>query len=70
MKVKNNLKILMAKHDINNVAKLARLTGLNYQTLRSFYHQRYEVFNGPLIATLCEFFECQIGDLLQLEKVS
>lgn len=60
----------MAKHNINSVSELSRLTGIYYATLLSFYHQKYEVLNTQLVVALCEFFECQIGDLLQLEKVS
>ncbi|MFT8319319.1 MAG: helix-turn-helix transcriptional regulator [Bacillus sp. (in: firmicutes)] len=68
MKVKHQLKVLMAKHNINSVKELSRQTGIFYGTLLNFYHQRYEAFNAPLIATLCEFFGCRIQDLLVLEK--
>jgi putative transcriptional regulator len=68
MKVRNQLKILMAKNDIRSVMELSKQTGLYYQTLLSFYHERYEFFNTSLVGTLCEFFNCNIEDLLTLEK--
>lgn len=68
MKVRNKLKILMAKNDIRSVTELSKRTGIYYNTLLSFYHERYEVFNSSLVATLCEFFKCSIEDLLTLEE--
>jgi putative transcriptional regulator len=68
MKVRNNLRMLMAKNNVKSVLELSRQTGLCYQTLLSFYHERYEVFNNTLVSTLCEFFHCEVGDLLVLEK--
>lgn len=72
MKVRNQLKILMAKNDISSVAHLSRETGIFYDTLLSFYHQRYEVLNTKMIAVLCEYFGCKIEELLVLveEKAS
>lgn len=66
MKVKNNMRILMAKKGVDSVAEISRDTSLHYGTLLNFYHQRYEVFNVKVIAGLCEYFGCKIEDLLTL----
>lgn len=66
MRMKNNLRILMAKHGVKSIAELSRKTGLCYNTLRNFYHQKYEVFNEKVVTKLCEFFGCKIEDLLEL----
>lgn len=68
MKVKNNLRILMAKHEVKSVRVISKATGLHYGTLLNFYHQRFDVFNGKVIAGLCEYFQCEIEDLLELVK--
>jgi putative transcriptional regulator len=68
VKVKNNLRILMAKHDVKSVRELSKATDLHYGTLLNFYHQRFEVFNVKVVASLCEYFECEIQDLLEIIK--
>ncbi|GIN38406.1 helix-turn-helix transcriptional regulator [Bacillus sp. Gen3] len=72
MKVRNRMRILMAEKKVSSVLKISRDTGLDYGTLLNFYHERFENFNNKVIATLCEYFGCQIDDLLELveEKVS
>jgi putative transcriptional regulator len=68
MRVRNNLRILMAKKGVKSVSQLSRETGLCYETLLNFYHHKYEVFNNKVVSTLCEFFDCSVGDLLELDK--
>ena len=73
-RIRNRLKFLMATKDIKSVAELSRSTKIYYGTLNNFYHQKYEVINYEIITRLCEFFECNIEDLLELvpveEKIS
>jgi len=68
MKVRNRLPELMARERIKSVKQLSRLTGISYPTLYNFYNEKYETFNAQLIKRLCEFFNCEIGDLLYLER--
>jgi putative transcriptional regulator len=68
MKVRNNLRILMAKKGVKSVRELSRETELCYETLLNFYHERFEVFNSALVGKLCDYFQCEVGDLLELEK--
>lgn len=72
MKIKNNMRILMAKKGVDSIRQVSEGAKVHYGTLLNFYHQRFEVFNGRLIAALCTYFECNIEDLLELveEKVS
>lgn len=68
MKVRTNLRLLMAKKRINSISELSEITSLPYSTLLNFYNEKYSTFNGKLIITLCELFGCQVGDLLYLEE--
>ena len=73
-RIKNRLKILMATKDIKSLAELSRETGIFYGTLNNFYNQKFDVVNYDIIVKLCEYFDCQIEDLLELvpveEKIS
>ncbi|WP_211234997.1 helix-turn-helix domain-containing protein [Azohydromonas australica] len=51
-----------------SVAALARATGLNRSTLTALVHQRATRIELPAIERLCEVLQCQVGDLLQLER--
>lgn len=68
MKVRNNLPKLMGEKRIRSVSELSRLTEIPYSTLINFYNEKFETFNAELIKRLCLFFNCQIGDLLYLER--
>lgn len=68
MKIKNNMRILMAKKGVDSVTQVSKETGLHYGTLLNFYHQKFDVFNGRVVAALCEYFNCEIQDLLELIK--
>lgn len=72
MKIKNNMRILMAKKGVDTVREVSKETKIHYGTLLNFYHQKFDVFNGRVVAALCEYFECEIQDLLELveEKAS
>ena len=68
MRVRNRLRILMAQHGVKSVRALSKETDLHYGTLLNFYHQKFDVFNGKVVAALCDHFNCEIEDLLELVK--
>jgi DNA-binding Xre family transcriptional regulator len=68
MKVRNNLPKLMGEKRVKSLKELSRTTNLPYSTLYNFHTEKQETFNAELIKTLCKTFDCEIGDLLYLEK--
>lgn len=66
--VRHNLPLLMAKKRIKSIKELSRITGYDYVTLYRFSSYVYKKTDNKLIADLCEFFGCNVGDLLYLEE--
>jgi len=50
------------------VADLARATGLNRSTISALYDEKATRIDLETIEKLCNYFECQIGDLLEIQK--
>lgn len=69
MKVISNLPQLMAEKRIKNISEISRETGISRITLTDLYENK-EVSRiyATTITRLCEFFECEIGDLLIYER--
>lgn len=67
MKVKHNLRFLMYKRHINSIRELSEATGIHYRTLQNFSSYVHKKLDPVLISQLCEFFNCNINDLLYLE---
>lgn len=62
-----NLSTLMgkAKYSIQDVHIK---TGLSRSTISMLYHDKAKRIDYDTIELLCELFECEIGELLELEK--
>lgn len=46
--------------------KLAEETGLALTTIHNLYHDRVQMFDRGTMEALCKFFNCEIGDLLEI----
>jgi putative transcriptional regulator len=68
MKVKHNLPLLMAKNQIKSIKELSRVTEIEYATLYNFSSYVHKKLDPDLIATLCELFGCEVGDLLYIKE--
>jgi putative transcriptional regulator len=68
MKVKHNLPLLMAKNQIKSIKELSRVTEIEYATLYNFSSYVHKKLDPDLIATLCELFRCEVGDLLYIKE--
>lgn len=68
LRIKNRLPALMGEKRVKSVRQLSKATGIPYATLMNFYHEKYETFNGDLVVKLCQYFECDIADLIYLNK--
>ena len=49
-------------------AELSRATGIRPSTIGELYHELAERVNLDHLDLICEALECDIGDLLKLEK--
>ncbi len=67
-KVKTRLHVLMGEKKIRSINQLSNETGITRQTLTRIYNQEAERLDFVTISKLCEFFDCEVGDLLYLEK--
>ncbi len=68
MPIRNNLKVLMAKRNINSYSELSRRTGFHYATIRHFAIGLHQRIDSDLIEALCKELKCDIVDLLYIEK--
>jgi putative transcriptional regulator len=58
----------MAKNDIRTMIELSSKTGLDKNTISNWYNQKVTRFSAETLEVLCEFFDCQVGDILVYEK--
>ena len=67
MIVKNNLRVLMAKHKMN-IQDVADATGLSRKSISKLYNETSVQITFDVIARLCTLFNCDVEDLLYLDK--
>ncbi len=66
-KVKSKLHILMGERKIKSINQLSNETGITRKTLTRIYNDESNQLDFGTIAKLCDFFECDLGELLYLE---
>lgn len=64
MKLRHNLREHMARKRVKSVLELSRITGLDYNKLRTFDNYSQRRLDPELIVPLCEFFGCKLGDFI------
>lgn len=67
--VKNNLRVLMAQHKMN-IKDVHEKTGLSRTTISKLYNEESTKIGMDTIAALCTLFNCDVNELLYLEKES
>jgi len=67
-KIKVNLLQLMLNNDIRTIKELSEKTGISLKTLYSMSNEKTTRMDFNTIIKLCEFFECEISDLLIFKK--
>lgn len=67
MVVKNNLRVLMAKHKMN-IQDVSDATGLSRKSISKLYHEESVQITFDVIARLCTLFDCDVNELLYLDK--
>ena len=72
-KIVNHFRILLAQKATKQQQNIAlmdvqRETGIAWSTLNSWANNQLTRYDAPVIKALCEYFDCQVGDLLVYEK--
>ncbi len=67
MKVRNNLRVLMAKKKMN-IQDVSDATGLSRKSISKLYHETSIQITFDVIAKLCDLFECEPGELLFIDR--
>ncbi|MBW3114221.1 helix-turn-helix transcriptional regulator [Bacillus sp. MCCB 382] len=67
MVVKNNLRVLMAKKGVN-IQDVSDATGLSRKSISKLYNETSVQITFDVIARLCVYFNCEVDDLLFLDK--
>lgn len=62
--IKIHLSRMMGERKLK-ISDVARETGLNRNTIRLLYHETASRVDLDAINRLCQFFNCQVGDLLE-----
>jgi putative transcriptional regulator len=66
MKVRNNLRVLMAKNYLT-IQDVHDKTGLSRTTISKLYNETSAKIGLDTIASLCTLFNCEVNELLYLE---
>jgi putative transcriptional regulator len=66
MIVRNNLRVLMAKHKLT-IQEVHDKTGLSRTTISKLYNESSSKIGLDTISILCSLFNCGVEDLLYLE---
>lgn len=67
-KLKSKLHLLMGEKKIRSINQLHKETGITRKTLTRIYNDEANQLDFNTITALCEYFECDIGDLLYLDE--
>lgn len=65
--VKCHLSRMMGERRLK-IADLTRETGLNRGTISRLYHESAVRVEFTVLEKLCNFFECEIGELLEIQE--
>ena len=63
--VKLNLRVLMAKKEVNQ-KQLYTDTGINKDTINRYYNNTFKSISPKHIEILCRYFKCEIQDLIKV----
>ncbi len=65
--IRCNLSRLMGEQKMN-ISDVARESGFNRSTISLLYHEKASRVDLDVVEKLCEVFNCQVGDLLEVIK--
>ncbi|MDW8515080.1 MULTISPECIES: helix-turn-helix domain-containing protein [Bacillaceae] len=67
MKIRNNLRVLMAQHKMN-IQDVSDATGLSRKSISKMYNETAVQVQLEVLVKLCALFNCGVEDILILEK--
>jgi putative transcriptional regulator len=72
-KIVNHFRILLAQKATKQQQNIAlldvqRATGMAWSTLNAWANNQVTRYDAPVILALCEYFDCEVGELLVYEK--
>ena len=65
--IKSKLSILMGIKKVN-IQDVHEGTGINRNTISNLYHDKLKSVDYDTLSRLCEYFDCQVGDILEYSK--
>ena len=63
-----NLKEIMEEHNIGQ-RELSRQTGIRQGTISDYVNNTFKMINKEHLEILCDFFECELNDLVERKKL-
>lgn len=66
--IKNRLPQLMADKKIRSISQLAKDVELDRRTITAIYDETNKGIDYDTLMKLCNFFNCEVGDLLYIER--
>jgi DNA-binding Xre family transcriptional regulator len=74
-KLKNRLMILMIEKERQLGRRLTQLEvaneiGVTSQLMGRWMRNEVDRFDGPVIEKFCDYFQCEVGDLLYIDRES
>lgn len=72
--ISNRFQILLSQKEEQEQRHISLLevhnkTGINWRTLQSWSNNKVTRFDSSILIALCEYFDCELIDLLQLEQL-
>jgi|AntDeeMinimDraft_6_1070357.scaffolds.fasta_scaffold09713_3 putative transcriptional regulator len=65
--IKSKLSILMGVEKVN-IQDVHEGTGINRNTISNLYHDKLKRVDYNTLSRLCEYFNCQVADILEYSK--
>ena len=63
--IRCNLSTLMGEKKVNFI-EVARDTGVSRNMISSLYHEKAKRIDFDTLSSLCSYFDCEVGDLLEV----
>ncbi|AIQ19820.1 transcriptional regulator [Paenibacillus sp. FSL H7-0357] len=64
--LKSNLRVLMAKHRIDDITELMEKSGLSRNSINKLYREAHlETIKLETLFKLCDMFQCKLSDLIE-----
>lgn len=65
--MQNNLRVILAKKKLK-MSDVVNGTGLSRTTVRALFYETAKGIQFHTLQTLCNYLNCEVGDLLEIKK--